>query len=81
MTQSDVLTTHDPITGQCPGLDCDNSWHINGCGPMWQMIDAHGYELHGGLYDEDDAVERRRWDGPDGPDLIEYRRSGVWEEA
>lgn len=70
---------HDP--GHCPGLQCPDAWHTGGCGPMWQYVDADGYELQGGLYDEQDAAERRRWDGPDGPDLIEYRRGDQWEEA
>lgn len=81
MTQSDLVrTTHDPVTGQCPGLDCDNAWHINGCEPYWQYS-RDGYVLDGGLYDEDDADERSLWASLDGPDLIEYKRNGVWEEA
>lgn len=79
MIPSEMLHRH--MNGQCPGLECEYAWHTGGCGPMWQYCDAEGYEISGHLYAEDDAVERRRWDGPDGPDLIEYKRNGCWEPA
>lgn len=68
-------------SGQCPGLDCPDAWHIHGCDPMWQYVDAQGCDITGHPYAEQEAVERRRWDGPDGPDLIEYRVDGEWGEA
>jgi hypothetical protein len=79
MSHSELLTRHPE--GQCSGLDCEHAWHTGGCGPMWQYCDADGYDISGQPYAEDDAVERRRWDGPDGPDLIEYRRGDRWEQA
>lgn len=65
----------------CPGLQCPGAWHIHGCGPVWQYVDADGCDITDRPYAEQDAVERRRWDGPDGPDLIEYRRGDRWGEA
>lgn len=64
----------------CPGLECPDAWHTDGCGPYW-TYSLDGFALDGGLYDEDDADERRLWEGPDGPSKIEYKRNGRWEEA
>lgn len=69
---------HEP--GRCPGLSCPNAWHIHGCDPVWQYVDPDGYDISDQMYAYG-AVERRRWSGPDGPDLIEYRRGDRWEEA
>lgn len=63
-----------------PGLGCEYAWHTGGCGPMWQYC-LDGYDISDHPYAEDDAVERRRWDGPDEPSLIEYKRNGCWEPA
>lgn len=67
--------------GACPGLGCAHAWHLGGCGPMWQYVDADGYDISDRPNGDVDAVERRRWDGPDGPDLVELRRGDRWEVA
>lgn len=81
LSESDDTSPHEP--GQCPGLDCPAAWHVGGCDPMWDYADADGYLIDPGInaYAEQDAVERRRWDGPDEPSLIEYRRGDRWEQA
>lgn len=82
MTQSDAQESAFRHDGPCPGLGCEHAWHTGGCGPMWQYVDEQGYDVSHHAYPEDDAVERRRWDGPDEPSLIEYKRGwGRWEQA
>ena len=59
----------------CPGLQCPQAWHDNGCDPFWQYADRDGYVLRGGVHDEDDAMSRTFWTCPDGPDEVWHRRS------
>jgi hypothetical protein len=47
---------------------------------MWQYC-LDGYDISDRPYAEQDAMERRRWDGLDEPSLIEYKRNGCWEPA
>lgn len=77
---SETVMDSGPCESDCPGLECSYAWHTGGCEPFWQYS-KDGYVLSGGGYDEDDADERSLWSGPDGPDRVEYRRNGRWEEA
>lgn len=68
----DLDLTHE--SGQCPGLGvCPNSWHEGGCDPYWQYC-REDYDISRELYAEDDATEKRLWEGPDEP-------SQVWTRA
>jgi hypothetical protein len=58
----------------CPGVGyCGHSWHDGGCDPHWQYADESGYVISGGQYDEQDAMRKTLWSGPDGPDEIWIR--------
>lgn len=73
------MSTH--ALGDCPGLGkCENSWHAEGCDPYWIFADASGYVISGGMYDEQDAMRKTLWSGPDGPEEVWHRRSpgGRW---
>lgn len=65
---------------QCPGLGrCVNAWHGEGCEAFWQYADASGFVLRGGMYDEQDAMSKTLWTGPDGPDEVWVRDAyGQW---
>lgn len=60
--------------GRCPGLPhCDDVWHEGGCQPYWQYYDAGGNDISTHMYTEDDSVEKRLWEGPDGPSEVWIR--------
>lgn len=63
----------------CPGMECPDYWHVHGCAPYWQYIDAAGCEISGSPTAERDAVERRLWRGPDGPDVCQRRDTATDE--
>jgi hypothetical protein len=66
---------------RCPGLgQCVDAWHDEGCEAFWRYADASGFVIHGGMYDEQDAMIKTLWTGPDGPDEVWHRRSqgGRW---
>lgn len=57
--------------GQCPGLGmCLNSWHEGGCDPYWQYGSEDNRDISREMYAEDDAVEKRLWEGPDEPSQV-----------
>lgn len=71
--------------GSCPGLgQCEHSWHMHGCDPYWQYVSRDGRDASADPdpTTDDDVVERRLWNGPDGPDIVQYRTSShvVWRE-
>lgn len=58
---------------------CVGDWHDNGCGAFYQYSDEAGYDISGSFTAERDAVERRYWEGPDGPSFVEVKnRRGSW---
>ncbi|HET8643798.1 MAG TPA: hypothetical protein VFM37_17815, partial [Pseudonocardiaceae bacterium] len=60
---------------------CPASWHDGGCQPFWQHCGADGRDISTDFYAEDDATEKRLWEGPDGPSQVWTRpRPGAeWE--
>lgn len=68
------MTSH-PV-GECPGLgQCEHSWHDNGCDPFWQYCSPNGRDITHEFYAEQDAIEKRLWEGPDGPSEVWIRAS------
>ena len=56
----------------------NDHWHLNGSASFWQFC-RDGYDISGQLYAEDDADEKRLWEGPDGPSEVWTRdASGEW---
>jgi hypothetical protein len=53
-------------------------WHEHGSDPFWQYC-RHGYDITGQVYAEQDADEKRLWEGPDEPAEVWLRDTdGQW---
>lgn len=67
------------LWGHCPGLSCPDMWHEGGCEPFWQYVSADGLDISNYPYPDDDATEKRWWQGPDGPDAVWIKVGGGWQ--
>jgi hypothetical protein len=50
-------------------------WHEHGPEPFWQYC-RDGYDITGQVYAEQDADEKRFWEGPDEPSEVWLRDTG-----
>jgi hypothetical protein len=68
------MIMYQHVDGTASDQWCDSLWNeVTCCQPHWQYC-HEGHDITSDLYAEQDATEKRLWEGPDGPSEVWVRR-------